>query len=94
MAKEKRNIVGSCCRRTGMFLPTFRFLLTPQAALRFQEVNIFSDINVVKTANQEIANDHNALWSKIIHNRRFLYSLDYVKHYFDNLVRIILIYQG
>jgi 4-amino-4-deoxy-L-arabinose transferase-like glycosyltransferase len=68
-----------------VFLPTARFLLTPQAALRFQEVNIFSDVSVVKTANQEIANDGNAFWSKIIHNRRFLYSLDYVKHYFDNL---------
>jgi hypothetical protein len=40
---------------------------------------------VVKTANQEIANDGNAFWSKAIHNRRFLYALDYVHHYFDNL---------
>ena len=77
-----------------VFLPTFRFLLTPQASLRFQEVNIFSDINVVKTANQEIANDGNAFWSKIIHNRRFLYSLDYVKHYFDNLSPTFLFIKG
>ena len=68
-----------------IFLPTFRFLLTPQAGLRFQEVNIFSDSDVVKTANQEIANDNNALWSKVIHNRRVLYGLSYAKHYFDNL---------
>lgn len=67
------------------FLPTFKFLLTPQAGLRFQEVNIFSDSSVVKTSNQEIANDQNAFWSKIIHNRRFLYGIDYLKHYFDNL---------
>jgi 4-amino-4-deoxy-L-arabinose transferase-like glycosyltransferase len=77
-----------------VFLPTARFLLTPQAALRFQEVNIFSDINVVKTANQEIANDGNALWSKVIHNRRWLYSLDFVKHYFDNLGPLFLFIRG
>lgn len=77
-----------------VFLPTLRFLLTPQADLRFQEVNIFSDINVVKTANQEIANDNNALFSKIIHNRRVLYSLSFVQHYFDNLSPQFLFIKG
>jgi len=68
-----------------VFMPIFRFLLTPQAGLRFQEVNIFSDTSIVKTSNQEIVNDGNVFWSKIIHNRRFLYGLDYLQHYFDNL---------
>lgn len=68
-----------------IFLPTFKFLLTPQADLRFQEVNIFSDPSIVKISNQEIANDKNAFWSKIIHNRRILYGIDYLEHYFDNL---------
>ena len=68
-----------------IFLPTSKFLLSPQAGLRFQEVNIFSDIGVVKTSNQEIANDNNNVLSKIIHNRRVLYGLSFVKHYFDNL---------
>jgi len=68
-----------------IFLPTLKFLLTPQASLRFQEVNIFSDTSIIKTSNQEILNDNNVWWSKIIHNRRFLYGLDYLKHYFDNL---------
>ena len=77
-----------------VFLPTFRFLLTPQAGLRFQEVNIFSDIGVVKTANQEIANDGNSAFTKIIHNRRFLYSVEYLKHYFDNLSPNFLFIRG
>ncbi len=68
-----------------IFLPTFRFLLSPQASLRFQEVNIFSDTSIIKISNQEITNDNDAFWSKIIHNRRILYGLDYLKHYFDNL---------
>jgi len=77
-----------------VFLPTFGFLLTPQAGLRFQEVNIFTDSNVVKTANREIANDNNTFWSKIIHNRRVLYSLDFAKHYFDNLSPSFLFIKG
>lgn len=77
-----------------LFLPTFKFLLSPQAGLRFQQVNIFSDISVVKTSNQEIANDQNAFWSKIIHNRRLLYSVDYIQHYFDNLNPLFLFIKG
>ena len=77
-----------------VILPTFTFLFSPQAKLRFEEVNIFSDINVVKTANQEIANDNNAFWSKIIHNRRLLYSVDFVQHYFDNLSPSFLFVKG
>ena len=77
-----------------IFVPIFGFLLSPQAGLRFKEVNIFSDVNVIKTSNQEIANDNNAIWSKIIHNRRVLYSIEYVKHYFDNLSPSFLFIKG
>jgi len=77
-----------------VFLPTFGFLLSPQAGLRFKEVNIFTDIEVVKTANREVANDNNAWWSKIMHNRRFLYSVEYVRHFLDNLNPNFLFIKG
>lgn len=71
----------------GMILiaPLGLFLQTPAAKLRFNEVNIFSDISIIKTINQEVANDHNSLFSKGIHNRRLVYLIAYVKHYLDNL---------
>lgn len=68
-----------------LILPIVGFLLSPQAALRFKEVNIFTNSEVVEHANQEIANDNNAWWSKIIHNRRVGYAQSYLEHYFDNL---------
>lgn len=68
-----------------LILPTLGFLFSSQASLRFKEVNIFSDTSIIEMSNQEIANDNNVWWSKVIHNRRFLYGLDYLKHYFDNL---------
>lgn len=77
-----------------VFLPLFLFLMTPQAKLRFNEVNIFSDGAVVERANQQIENDGNALWSKALHNRRLGYAVEYVKHYFDNLSPDFLFIRG
>lgn len=77
-----------------IFLPLFTFLLTPQAKLRFNEVNIFSDGAVVERANEQIANDGNAFWSKILHNRRLGYTVEYLKHYFDNLSPNFLFFKG
>lgn len=68
-----------------IFLPTISFLFSPQARLRFQEVNIFSNISVIQTANQQVSNDQNAIWSKILHNRRTLFAGEFMKHYLDNL---------
>ncbi len=65
-------------------IPLFMFLITPQAKLRYEEVNIFSDIKVIERTNQEILNDNNSSFSKIIHNRRLAYGVEYVKHYLDN----------
>lgn len=94
LLKIKKEVMLSFLIGVVVFLPTFGFLLTPQANLRFKEVNIFSDLDVVKTANQEIANDGNVLWSKLIHNRRVLYSIQFVKHYFDNLSPNFLFIKG
>ncbi len=77
-----------------IILPSVPFLLSPQARLRYQEVNIFSNVDIVRTANQEIENDHNVWWSKIIHNRRIFYAREYMKHYFDNLSFNFLFIQG
>lgn len=76
-----------------LILPIFNFLLSPQARLRFNEVNIFTDSSVVTTANQEVIND-NSFLSKIIHNRRVGYSLLFLKHYFDNLNPSFLFIKG
>lgn len=68
-----------------LILPTAKFLLSPQAKIRFQEVNIFSDISIIETTNQNIENDHNSFIGKIIHNRRITYSGAFLQHYLDNL---------
>lgn len=77
-----------------LLLPSVKFLFSPQASLRFKEVNIFSDSSVVATSNQEITNDNFAWWSRIIHNRRFGYGTEFLRHYFDNLNPIFLFIKG
>lgn len=92
--KIKKTVVIAGIVGLILSLPVIPFLFSPQAALRYKEVNIFSDVKIVETSNQEIANDHNVWWSKVIHNRRFAYSLEYLKHYFDNLSPLFLFIHG
>lgn len=77
-----------------LLLPIVGFLFSPQAGLRFKEVNIFSDIEIINRTNQQIDNDGNTFLSKIIHNRRFAYGVEYLKHYFDNLSPDFLFIRG
>ncbi len=67
-----------------LLLPIIGFLFSPQASLRFREVNIFSDPEIVELSNQEIANDNNSLLSNILHNRRLKYGISFISHYFDH----------
>lgn len=91
---EKKELIISAVVGVIVFFPLFLFLLTPQAKLRFEEVNIFSDGAVVERANQQIENDNNSDFSKIIHNRRVGYAIEYVRHYFDNLTPEFLFVRG
>jgi len=77
-----------------IFLPLFLFLLSPISQIRFHEVNIFTDSSLISRVNQQVENDNGAFWSKIIHNRRFAFGVEYVRHYFDNLSPQFLFVRG
>lgn len=94
LLKIKKAVITAAIVALVFVLPTVPFLLSPQAKLRFAEVNIFSDIKVIETTNQEIINDNNAWWSKVLHNRRVEYGLSYLSHYFDNLSLEFLFISG
>lgn len=92
--ERKKTTIGVVILGIVLLIPAIHFFLSPQSKLRYNEVNIFSDPSLVKEANQEITNDRNAWWSKVIHNRRLVYSVAYLQHYFDNLSPSFLFMQG
>jgi len=92
--KNKKIFIFSCLAGFIVLLPIIGFLLSPQSQLRFKEVNIFWDPKGIAVINQEIKNDNNQPWSKIIHNRRLYFSVLYMKHYFDNLSPSFLFIKG
>lgn len=94
LLKIKRIVGFSAVIGMVFLLPTIPFFLSPQSKLRFHEVNIFTDGEIVVRSNQEVAHDHNAAWSKVLHNRRFAYGVSYLKHYLDNLTPSFLFIKG
>ena len=94
LIKAKKEVVVSAVVGLILLLPLIPFLISPQAKLRYQEVNIFSNPEIVKTANQSIENDDGAIWSKIINNRRVFYGTEFAKHYLDNLNPSFLFIKG
>lgn len=91
---SKRETIIAIVVGIALLIPIVHFLFSSQAQLRFNEVNIFTNIDIIKTSNQEVLNDNNSLFSKIIHNRRLAFSVEYVKHYFDNLSPQFLFIKG
>src|SRR5581483_4932908 len=83
LLKIKKAAITACIIGAVVLLPTIPFLLSHDARLRYQEVNIFSDVKIVQTSNQDIANNHNAFWAKLLYNRRVLYASVFLGHYFD-----------
>ena len=94
LLSEKKSVILAFILGLLLILPTVGFLFSDQAKLRFKEVNIFTDIEVIKLTNQEIANDENAWWSKVLHNRRLVYGVNFLNHYFDNLSTEFLFIRG
>lgn len=94
LKKSKKEILIACCTGFIFLLPFLLYLQSPESRLRFAEVNIFSDLNIIKEANQLIKEDGNSFFSNIIHNRRVLFTLSYITHYFDFFNPSFLFFNG
>lgn len=92
--EKKKELIMGVVVGLLLLLPIVQFLLSSQASLRFKEVNIFSDISIIERTNQEIENDKNTWWSRILHNRRFAYGVEYITHYLDNFNPSFLFIKG
>lgn len=67
-----------------IFYPMYKFATgTLEGKLRFDEVNIFRDLDPSNQSIKYRQDDNFAWYSDIIHNRRFFYGFEYLTHYFD-----------
>jgi 4-amino-4-deoxy-L-arabinose transferase-like glycosyltransferase len=77
-----------------LLIPILLFLRTPESKLRFNEVNIFTNIETVEQSNQLIETDGNSFLAKAVHNRRVLFAQAYLTHYFDFFNPSYLFFSG
>ena len=92
--KNWKNVTLGCCIAGVMLLPLMPHLISKEARLRYTEVNIFTDPEIVKTANERIDREGNSIIGKIINNRRIGYARSYLVHFFDNIKPDFLFIKG
>lgn len=84
IVKNLRWVLFSGFLSLFLVLLSFNYFTSRESKLRFEEVTIFKNLQPIETANARIALDGNVWWARVIHNRRVLFTIDYLKHYFDN----------
>ncbi len=83
---------GFCC--VLLSLPLVLYMRTREAQLRFTEVSWINDVAPIELSNQRITLDGNGWMSKLVHNRRIVYSLEFLKHYADEFNPDFLFFTG
>lgn len=80
---RKKEVALSIIVALIMLIPYIIFFNSPESKLRYNEVNIFSDLSVIEESNKLQALNNNSKVSKLIFNRRVLYAREYLENYFD-----------
>jgi len=75
-------------------LPMLGHLRSPEGKLRWNEVNIFSNLEVIKESNSRREVDGNTLMGRIFHHRYLGYSRLFLEHYLEHFNLKYLFVQG
>lgn len=81
---NKRYLIISIIIGMSMIYPSITYLTNRESRVRYQEVSIFNNLETIKLSNDRIKLDENSWIGHMLHNRRILFALDFVKHYTDN----------
>ena len=91
---HKKIFLGGIILSIVLLLPILPHLLSKEARLRYNEVNIFSDISIVERANDRRAYDNHSFMSAIFDNRRIGFARSFLMHYFDHFTADFLFIKG
>ncbi len=75
-------------------LPSISYLQSRESRLRFQEVSIFNNLEPIELSNMRVEIDGKSITSRLMHNRRVMFALDFLKHYSDNFKLEFLFSRG
>ena len=92
--KKKQWFAGSLIVIFILLLPLIPYLKSRESRLRFYEVNIFSNLDVVIQANQRIAQSGGTRLAKMAHHRFLGHASNFLKHYFDHFSGEFLFISG
>lgn len=84
LLENKRWVLVSLIIGILLLVPSFTYLKSRESRIRYQEVSIFNNLKILQKSNERIAIHSSNLYSRLIHNRRFSYLQDFLKHYFDH----------
>ncbi len=90
---EKKWLTISILTSIILLFPSFSYLNSRESRVRFQEVSIFNNLEIIKKSNQRIEQDNNII-ARFIHNRRLSYAKEFLKHYFDHFKADYLFISG
>ncbi|MBI4099504.1 hypothetical protein HY440_00700 [Candidatus Microgenomates bacterium] len=68
--------------------------MTRESRLRFDEVSWANDLAPIELSNSRITTDGDSLLGRLLHNRRVVYSLAFLKHYADTFNSDFLFFKG
>lgn len=91
---EKKWLIVSLILAVILLKPSFSYLTLPESRVRFQEVSIFTNLNILNKSNQRISLHQNSLLGKLLHNRRFAYTREFLSHFFDHFKAEFLFISG
>lgn len=94
LAQAKKWLVVTLVISGVLLFPYIGYFQTPESKLRFNEVSIFTSLDIVKLANERIERSGNTWWAKIIHNRRVYFAKEFLIHYVDNFKGDFLFISG
>lgn len=77
-----------------LIIPSFSYLQSRESKVRFQEVSIFNNLEILKRSNQRIETHSNSFLTRIIHNRRIDYTREFFNHFFDHFKTDFLFISG
>lgn len=77
-----------------LLIPLAQYGFTREARLRFDEVSWANDLAPIELSNQRITTDGGNVIARIVHNRRVVYTLEFLKHYLDTVHPDFLFFKG